>query len=96
MVISQQFVEKIDRFVRDKSLVLGRHKAVPGLLLETPEDVVILSIELNIILVQVVEQVIRAEHFGNLDQLVGVAVTVEERFLAEDHGGEHGAQAPHV
>lgn len=96
MVISQQLIEEIDSFVRDKSLVLRVDKAVPGLLLETWQDVVVLSVELNLILVKVVKELVGAQYLGNLDKLVGVALAVEERFLAENHGRKHGAQTPHI
>ena len=32
----------------------------------------------------------------DLDELVGVAVAVEERLLTENHRGKHGAQAPKI
>lgn len=96
MVVAQELVEKVDRFVADKTLVLRVDKAVPGLLLEAAQDVVVLRVELDLVLVDVVKEVVGAEHLGDLDELVGVAVAVEERFLAEDHRGKHGAQTPQV
>jgi len=96
VVVAQQLVEEVDGLVADEALVLRVDEAVPGLLLEAAEDVVVLGVELDLVLVQVVEQVVGAEDLGDLDELVGVAVSVEEGLLAEDHGGEHGAQAPHV
>lgn len=96
MIVAQQLVEEVDGFISDKSLVLRRDKAVPGFLLESAQDVVVLRVELNLVLVQVVEQVIGAQNLGDLDQLIRVAVSVEEGLLAEDHGGEHSAETPHV
>ena len=69
---------------------------MPRLLLETAKNVIILGVEFYFVLVQIVKEIIRAQHLGNLDQLIRVTVTVEERFLAEDHRGKHGAKAPHV
>jgi hypothetical protein len=96
MVVTQQLVEEVDGFVRDEPLVFGCNKAVPRLLLEATQDIVILSVKLDLVLVEVVKQVVSSEDLGNLDKLIRVAVAVEERFLPEDHRGKHGAQAPHV
>lgn len=96
MVVAQQLVQEVDRLVTDESLVLGIDKAVPGLLLEAAEDVVVLRVQLNLVLVNVVKEVVGAQDLCDLDQLVRVAVAVEEGLLAEDHGRKHGAEAPHV
>lgn len=96
MVISQQLIEEVDGFVRDKTLVLGRYEAVPGLLLEAAKDVIVLRIQLNLVLVKVVKELVGSENLSNLYQLVGITITVEEGFFAENHGGEHGSQTPHV
>ena len=96
VVISQQLVQKVNGLVADKPLVLGIDKAVPRLLLEAAENVVVLRVQLNLVLVNVVKQVVGAQDLGNLDQLVRVALAVEEGLLAEDHRGKHGTEAPHV
>ena len=96
MVVPQQLVQEVDGLVADEPLVLRVDEAVPGLLLEAAQDVVVLGVELYLVLVQVVEQVVSAEDLGDLDELVGVAVSVEEGLLAEDHGRKHGAKTPHV
>jgi len=96
VVVPQQLIQEVDRFVADESLVLRVDEAVPGLLLEAAQDVVVLGVELDLVLVEVVEQVVGAKNLGNLDELVGVAVAMEEGLLAEDHGGKHGAETPHV
>lgn len=96
MVITQKLVQEINSIVADEPLVLCVDEAVPALLGEAAENVVILSIELNVVLVKVVEKVLSAENLCNLDQLIRIAVSVEEGFLAEDHGGKHGAKRPHV
>lgn len=96
MVVAQQLVKEINSLVADKTLVVGVDKAVPGLLLEPTQDIVVLSIQLYLVLVQVVEQLVRAENLGNLYKLVRVRIAVEKRLLAEDHRGEHGSKGPHV
>lgn len=96
VVVSEQLIEEIDGLVGDESLVVRVDKRVPGLLGEAAEDVVVLGVKLNLVLVEVLKELVSAEHLGNLDQLVGVTLAVEERLLAEDHGREHGTQRPHV
>lgn len=96
MIVAQELVEEIDSLIADEALVVGINEAMPGLLLEASEDVVVLGVKLNLVLVQVVEQVIGAQDLGYLDQLVAVGVAMEEGFFAEDHGREHGPEAPHV
>lgn len=96
VVISQQLIKEIDGFVRDKALVLSADKRVPGLLAETAENVIVLGVELNLVLVEVLEELIGSQNLGDLDKLVGVALSVEEGLLAEDHGGKHGSETPHV
>lgn len=96
MIVAQQLVKEVDSLIAHEALVLGVDKAVPGLPLEAAEDVVILGVELYLVLVEVIKQLIGAKDLSDLDQLVGVAVATEEGLLAEDHGGEHCAQTPHV
>ncbi len=96
MVISQQLIQKVNRISTDKPLILRVHEALPALLGKSAEDVVILRVQLDVVLVQIIKQVLRAEHLCDLDELVRVGVAVEEGLLAEDHGREHGAQRPHV
>lgn len=84
MIITKQFVQKVDCGIRHKSLVLRRNKFAPGLARISAENLVILHIQLQIILFQVRKQLIGAKHASNLDQLVIVVVTMEEWLLAED------------
>jgi hypothetical protein len=96
VVVAEQLVQEVNGIVADKSLVVGVDERVPWLLGVPAENVVVLSIQLNVVLVEVVEQVLGSENLGNLDQLVRVAVSVEEGLASEDHGRKHGAQRPHV
>lgn len=96
MVIAQELVQKVNRLLADESLVFSVDKAMPGLAREAGEDLIVLGIQLDLVLVQVLEQLLGTQDLGNLDQLVGVAVTVEEGLFAENHRREHGSQRPHV
>jgi hypothetical protein len=60
VVISQELIQKINSFVTDKSLILRIDEAVPVFLGESSENIVILSIELNFILVEVVKKIFSA------------------------------------
>ncbi len=53
-------------------------------------------VEINVKPVQPHEEIVRSQHPGNLDQLVRVAVAMEEGLLSEDHRGEHGPEGPHI
>lgn len=96
MVVSQKLVKEIDGLITDEALVLCIHKRVPRLPGEARENVVVLWIQFNIVLVQILEQLLGTKNLGDLDQLIRVAVAVEEGFLAEDHRCKHGTQRPHV
>jgi hypothetical protein len=96
VIVSQKLVQEVNSFIADESLVLRGNKAVPGLLLETTKDVVILRVELDLVLVKVIEEIISAKNFGDFYELVRVALSMKERLFAENHGGEHCAQAPHI
>lgn len=96
MIVTQQLVQEVNSLVGDKALVVGIDEAVPGLPLKAAQNIVILRIQFNLVLVKVIKELIRAKHLGNLDQLVRIRVAVEEGLLSKNHGGEHGAQTPHV
>lgn len=96
MVVTQQFIEEINGFVRDKTLIFRCDEAVPRFLLESSQNIIILGIQFDLVLVKIVEQIVGAKNLGDLNQLVRVAVTMEERLLAEDHGRKHGAETPHI
>src|SRR6266480_4816860 len=96
MVVSQKLVQEVNGIIAHKTLVFGVDEAMPTLLRKAAENVVILRVELDIISVQVVKEIFCAQHFCNLDELVRVAVAMEEGLFAEYHGCEHGTQRPHV
>ena len=77
-------------------LILTMYKPLPALPGVSAEYIREPGVQLNLILVQILIEFLRPEHLSNPDQLVVVVVSVEERFLPEDHGGEHTTQRPHV
>lgn len=96
MIVAKQLIEEVNGLVADKALILSCDERVPRLARESRQNIVVLRIQLDVVLVQVLEEFLRSKHLGDLDELIGVAVSMEERFLAENHGSEHGAKRPHV
>jgi hypothetical protein len=96
VVVSQQLVQEVDGLVAHEALVFAGNEAVPGLLLESAQNIVVLRIELDFVLVEVVEQIVRSEDLGDLDELIRVAVAMEEGLFPKDHRRKHGTQTPHV
>lgn len=96
MIITEELGDKVDSFVRDEMLVLGRNKLLPRLLGVTSKNTIKVRVQLKIIRIEVVKEFLRTENLCNLYQLVVVVVSVKERFLAEDHSREHATQTPHV
>jgi hypothetical protein len=72
VVVSQKLVKEVNGLVAHEALVVRIDKAVPGFLLEAAKNVVVLSVELYLVLVQVVEQVVSTENLGDLDELIRV------------------------
>jgi hypothetical protein len=69
MVVSQQFVEEVEGLGRDQMLILAVHEALPALLRVTAQDVVEARVELDVILFNVLEQLVCAEHLGDSHKL---------------------------
>lgn len=69
---------------------------MPALPRKSPQYVIILSVKLDVVPIQVLEEFFGTKNLGNLDQLIRIAVPVKERLLAEDHRRKHGTQRPHV
>ena len=55
MVISQQSIQEVQHLITDEPLVIRVHETLPALLRESPENVVVLLIQLNFILVEVIK-----------------------------------------
>ena len=92
VIVSKQLVQKVDGIITHKALVLRIDEAVPVLSWETSQNIVVLSIKLDIVPVKVLKQIIRAKHFCNLAELIRVAVAVEKGLLSEEHRSEHSTQ----
>lgn len=84
MIVPQQFVEEVDRFVADKALVLARNEPRPWFPLVSAENIVVLRVQIDIVLFQIRIQFVCSEYLCDLDELIVVVVPVEEGLFAED------------
>ena len=96
MIITQQFVKKVDCIITDESLIVGIDESMPALLWKATKNIIVLRIKLDVVLVEIVEQVFRAEDLRNLHQLIAVAIAVKEWLLSKDHACKHRAKTPHI
>ena len=84
VVVLKKLIEEIYCFVGDKPLVLSCKEPTPWLALVSSQDVIVLSIQFNVIFLQVRVQLIRPKHFGDLHQLIIIIMSVEKRFFSKD------------
>mmetsp|Transcript_23785 Transcript_23785/g.52353 ORF Transcript_23785/g.52353 Transcript_23785/m.52353 type:complete len:234 (-) Transcript_23785:262-963(-) len=96
MIVDKHLVNDVDYLRRNKVTVLGSRKFLPLLTRVSSQNVIKMWIQLQIILVQILEQPIRAQHSGNLHQLVVVVVAMKERLFTEHDCSKHAAQTPHI
>lgn len=96
VVVLEHLAEQVESLLTNEVLVGAAHKLVPGLLRMLAEDVVVMSIECYVVLVDVCKELVSAEYLGDLDELVIVVLALEERLLLEDHAREHAPKRPNV
>lgn len=51
----------------------------------------VLLVQFQMVLLQIFEQIVCAQDLSYFDQLISVALPHKERFLLEQHRGEHGS-----
>jgi len=96
MVVPQHLAEKVKSlFVSEGSVGLV-DELFPLLLGEVAEDVVEVTVKLDLVLLNVLEQFSGSEHLGDFNKLIVVVFTLEEGLLLEDHASEHAAEGPDV
>ncbi len=96
MVVLQHLRQQVERLVVHQMFVVGCDKFLPWLLLVSAKNVIVMTVESNVVLVNVLQQFLSAEDFSNADELVVVVLPLKERFLEEDHSREHAAETPNV
>lgn len=92
MIVSEQVIKEVDCIAANKSLIFRIHEAIPTFLWKPSQYIIILGVKVDVVFVQILEQVVRAQDFGNLDKLIRIAITMKEGLFPEDHRSEHGAQ----
>lgn len=55
-----------------------------------------MAVKSHIVLLNIGKQLVSTENFGDLDKLVVVVLTLEERLFLEDHTSKHATQGPDV
>ena len=60
------------------------------------EEIIILCIEFDVVFLNILKQLVCSKDLGDFDELIIIIVTMEERFLAEDHRSKHGSKGPHI
>lgn len=84
VIISQQLVQEINRFISDKSLIIICDKLIPRFTKMSAQDAIILGRKFDGILFNIFKEFISTKNTSNLDQLIIIIVTMEKWFLAED------------
>ena len=72
------------------------YELFPRLLFEVLEFLVNLWRQFKIKLVDILQNIMSSNHFGNFDQLIIVVCPLEKRFSLENHSSEHAARAPDI
>jgi hypothetical protein len=70
VVVAKKMIEKIKRFRRDKTLIFTVDEFRPRFGRITAKNVIEMGIELNLVLIQVPEEGIGTEDFGNFYELI--------------------------
>jgi len=87
MIITEQLVQEVDGGIRNKALVLWGDEFAPRLTGISAKNLIVLHIQLQIILFQIREQLVRSKNSSNLNELIIVIMSMEEGLLTEDLNG---------
>ena len=95
--LRKQVKKAISSFrVLQKVSVHGVYKFLPGFLLEILQLFVDLWCQFKVELVNILQNVMGTNHFGNFDELVIIVCTLEEWFPLENHPSQHASRTPDV
>lgn len=70
VIVTQQLVQKVDSLIAHEPCVILIDETMPALLRKPPEDIIVLSIQFNVVLVEIIEQIFCTEDLGNFDKLI--------------------------
>ena len=98
MIVSEHLAEEVKSLVGNQLVVLRVNEFGPRLARDgvLGQKIFIVRVKGKSILVQVGVEFFGSEDLGNLDELIVVIATLEERLSLEDHAGEHAAERPNV
>jgi len=96
MVVLEHLTEQVNSLIGHKSVILCVDELVPWLAWVLTNDIVVVRIKRHVVFGNIGEEVVSAKNFGNFDQLIVIVLALEERFLLEDHAGEHTAKGPDI
>ena len=98
MVVPQHQAEQVQCLLRHQSIVLRVNEFGPRLARDGLrwEKILVVRVEDQAVLVEVGVELLGSEHLRDLDELVIVVTSLEERLTLEDHTGKHAAKRPNV
>ena len=92
MVISEHLTQQVKSFFRHELIILGINELLPSLAWLLSDNVIVVAVKGHIVLFYVSEEFVCAQNLCNLDQLIVVVFSLEERFLLEDHPCKHASK----
>ena len=98
MIVAEHLAQKVESLLTYKARVLRVDELGPGFARERVlrQEVFVVRVKCQSVLVQVGVELLSAEDFGDLYELVVVIAALEEWLSLEDHSGEHAAEGPDV
>lgn len=96
VVVGQQLVDQVHHLVQHQVLVIPVDKGGPRLAWVVAQNAVVLGAQLDAVLVHIRHERFRAQHLGNLHQLVVVGVSTEKWLLLEYDGRKHAPHGPEI
>ena len=96
LIIHKHFLNKVNRFIRCKMLVICCYKAFKRLRWLSVQLLLKESVECQVIFPHVLKEIISAKHLRNFEQLVLIVIPLKERILLEYNFSHGAASRPNV
>lgn len=96
VVVTKHLAEQVQRFFGNELVVLRVNELLPRFARLLSEDIIVVAVQCHVVLLDVLEELVCAQHLRYLHQLVVVVLTLKERFLLEYHTGKHAPKRPDV
>ena len=91
MIVSKHLTQQIKSFIGYQMVVLSIDKLVPRLARLSSNKIVVMIVQCKTIFVNVCEEIVSSQNLGNLDKLVIVVTSLEERLFLKNHPRKHAA-----